>query len=296
MMRAEGVEILLTVLAASLGRLPGRPAAWLGRRLGDVAWLLMPRRRRIALDNLRQAFPGLTEEERRRIARRSCQHLGLLFVELCAVLAHPLEQALDRVRLEGREHLDAAMRAYGRALLLTAHLGNWELLPAASRLTSYEVAVVARPLDASWLNRLAERLRRKAGVELIDKRRALRPVLGALARGRLVGILLDQNATRREGVFVPFFGRPASTSRSIAVLALRARAPVVPIFARREPDGTHRVIIRPALEPPAEATPDGAVAELTAQCTAAIEAAIRETPEQWLWMHSRWRTRPVEAP
>jgi KDO2-lipid IV(A) lauroyltransferase len=277
-----------------LGRLPAPVAAWLGRRIGDLAWLALPGRRRVALANLRQAFPALSERERRRLARRSCQHLGLTFVEICALLVRPLDAALSRVRLEGREHLDRVIGDHGRALLLTAHLGNWELLSAASRLTPYPLTVVVRPLDASWLNRLAERLRRKAGVELIDKRRAVRPVLGALARGRLVGILLDQNASRREGVFVPFFGRPASTSRSVAVLALRTGAPIVPIFAHREPDGSHRVVIHPALVPPVQ---DGdPIAALTARCTAAIEAAIRESPEQWLWMHGRWRTRPVEAP
>jgi len=132
-------------------------------------------------------------------------------------------------------------------------------------------------------------------VELIDKRRALRPVLGALAQGRLVGILLDQNASRREGVFVPFFGRPASTSRSIAVLALRTGAPVIPIFARRETGGRHRVIIHSPLEPATTNEMEEAIVELTARCTVVIEAAIREAPEQWLWMHSRWRTRPEEV-
>jgi Kdo2-lipid IVA lauroyltransferase/acyltransferase len=152
---------------------------------------------------------------------------------------------------------------------------------------------VVRPLDVPWLNTLAEELRRKAGVELIDKRRAVRPVLTALATGRMVGLLLDQNAARREGVFVPFFGQPASTSRAMAVLALRTGTPVVPIFARREQGARHRVVIHPPLKPPLNSAPD-AVVELTARCTAAIEAAIREAPEQWLWVHSRWRTRPPE--
>ncbi|HSE93084.1 MAG TPA: lysophospholipid acyltransferase family protein [Methylomirabilota bacterium] len=279
-----------------VGRLPRASAAWLGRRIGDALWLGLPGRRRLALNNLLRAFPASSGPERRRMARRSCQHLGLLFVEICWLLARPLDQVLAGVRLEGREHLDDVMRKHGRALVLTAHLGNWELLPAASRLTPYALTIVVRPLDAPWLNRLAEALRRKAGIELIDKRAALRPVLGALARGRLVGILLDQNASRQEGVFVPFFGRPASTSRAVAVLALRTGAPVVPIFTRREPDGTHRVVVQPPIEVEAAGAPERAVTELTARCTAVIEAAIRETPEQWLWMHERWRTRPAPPP
>lgn len=281
------------MLAAVLGRLPRAPAAWLGRRLGDVLWTVLPGRRRRALDNLAHAFPELGEAERRRLARASFRHLGLLLVESFALLARSLDDVLSSVRLEGAEHLDAAVQKHGRALLLTAHLGNWELLPAASRLTSHALTVVVRPLDARWLNRLAEALRRKAGIELIDKRAALRPVLGALARGRLVGILMDQNASRREGVFVPFFGRPASTSRAMAVLALRTGAPVLPIFTRREADGTHRVVVHPPIEPAGEVPKDQAVTVLTARYTAAIEAAIRQTPDQWLWMHARWRTRPA---
>ena len=139
---------------------------------------------------------------------------------------------------------------------------------------------------------MSARLRRRSGVEVIGKRGALRPVLEALRRGRHVGILMDQNAARRESVFVDFFGRPASTSRSIAVLATRTGAPIVPIFAYRCPDGGHRVVVRTALPPPASHDADAAVVELTARCTAEIERAIRHDPEQWLWSHDRWRTRP----
>jgi KDO2-lipid IV(A) lauroyltransferase len=255
------------------------------------------RRRRLALDNLGRALPGLDARARARLARRASQHLGMTLFELARVLAHPLEATLACIRMEGLEHLRAAMTAHGRALLLTAHLGNWELLSAAHHLTGYPLSVVVRPLDAPWLDALAERLRRHAGVELIDKRGALRPVLEALRRGRMIGILMDQNASRREGVFVDFFGRPASTSRSIALLAVRTRTPIVPVFARRDPGGRHTVVIHPALAAPAANDAEAAVVELTARCTTAIERAIREAPEQWLWSHDRWRTRPPgEAP
>lgn len=258
-----------------------------------MAFLALRRRRRVALDNLRLAFPHRTEEQRRRLARSSFQHLGLLFVELCGLLTSPLDRFLERVSVEGLEHLKTVMATHGRALVLSAHLGNWELLAAANRLSDYALAVIVRPLDIPWLDALARQLRRKAGVELIDKRRALGSVLAALAQGRMVGILLDQNATRREGVFVPFFGRLASTSRAIAVLALRTGTPVVPVFAYREKGARHRVVVHRPLEPSANLGSD-AVVELTARCTAVIEAAIREAPEQWLWIHSRWRTRPPE--
>lgn len=213
-------------------------------------------------------------------------------IELPRLLAAPLEATLARIELEGVEHLHAAMKAHGRALMLTAHLGNWEILSATHRLTEYGLSIVVRPLDAPWLDSVADRLRRRTGVEVIDKRGALRAVLEALRRGRLVGILMDQNAARRESVFVDFFGHPASTSRSIAVLAVRTGSPIVPIFASRTADGGHRVVIRPALPPPASDDPEAAIVDVTARCTVEIERAIREAPEQWLWSHDRWRTRP----
>jgi KDO2-lipid IV(A) lauroyltransferase len=269
-------------------------ALWLGRRLGDVAYLALRRRRRLALDNLARAYPALDAHARLRVAHRSSQHLGMTLIELARVLARPLDATLENIRLEGAGHLHAVMATHGRALLLTAHLGNWELLAAAHRLTGYPLSIVVRPLDAPWLDALAERLRRSTGVELIDKRGALRPVLEALRRGRMIGMLMDQNASRREGVFVDFFGRPASTSRSLALLAIRTQTPVVPVFARRDADGGHTVMIHPALPPPASNGTGDAIVELTARCTTAIERAIRETPEQWLWSHDRWRTRPPD--
>ena len=276
----------------AVGRLPLGLALWLGRRLGDAAYLVLGRRRRLALDNLACAYPALPRRARARLARHASQHFGMTLIELARLLTRPLDVTLERIRLEGVEHLRAAMAGHGRALLLTAHLGNWELLAAAHRLTGFPLSIVVRPLDARWLDALAEKVRRGTGVELIDKRGALRPVLEALRRGRMIGILMDQNAARREGVFVDFFGRPASTSRSIALLAVRTRTPVVPVFARRGADGRHTVVIHPALPLPEANGADEAVVELTARCTNAIERAIREAPEQWLWSHDRWRTRP----
>jgi KDO2-lipid IV(A) lauroyltransferase len=197
-----------------------------------------------------------------------------------------------RIVVEGLEHLRPVLERHGRALILTAHLGNWELLTLAPTLTGYPLTVVARALDSPALGVWAHRLRARAGVEVVDKRDAVRPVLEALRRGRLVGVLLDQNASRREGVFVPFFGRLASTSRAMAVLALRTETPVVPAFTHRVEGGRHRIIIQPALALP-RAADAAAIEAVTARCTSIIEDAVRATPDQWLWMHDRWRTRPA---
>ena len=290
-----GSGVALRLVAAAAAALPVPVAAWIGRRLGDLGYGVLARRRRLAARNLAGAFPELTPAAHRAIARRSFQHLGVLFMEGCFVLKRPLEQVTAQIRLEGLEHLRAVMDAHGRALVLTAHLGNWELLSLAPALTGYPLTVVARALDSAALEAWADRLRRTAGVEVVDKRAALRPILAALRGGRLVGVLLDQNAARHEGVFGPFFGREASTSKAVAVLALRTRTPVIPAFTRRVRPGHHEIRIHPPLPFPPEKDAD-AIHTLTASCTRSIEQAIRATPDQWLWSHDRWRTRPPSEP
>lgn len=276
-----------------MARLPEEPSRWLGRRAGDVLFAVLGRRRRVALANLALAFPELPPAARRGLARRSFQHLGLMLVELCRMLDRPLEETLRRVTVDGRPHLERVMADHGRALALTGHLGNWELLALSHRLTEYPLTIVVRPLDIPWLARLVDQLRGRTGVQLVPKRGAVRPVLDALRRGGVVALLLDQNAARAESVFVPFFGRPASTSRSLALLAARTSTPVLPVFIRREPGGRHRIQIHPPLPLPANRGEAGTV-ELTMRCTEAIERAVRATPDQWLWLHDRWRTRPPE--
>jgi KDO2-lipid IV(A) lauroyltransferase len=283
------------MVARGLGRLPAPFAFWLGRRLGDLAWLCLPRRRQIALANLAVAFPHMPGPEHRRIGRAAAQHLGLLAVEVCRALANPADRTATAIEVVGLGHLEQTMATYGRAIAVTAHLGNWELLAHACHAHGFPVSIIARPLEAAWLDTVMRRFRSAGGAEVIDKRQAVRPVLEALKRGRLVGILLDQNASRREGVFVPMFGRPASTSRGAAMLAIRTGTPLVPLFIHRIAPGRHVVTVHPPILPHEGPLDDGIVS-LTAACTAAIEAAVRRAPEQWLWMHARWRTQPSGTP
>jgi len=284
--------VLLVPMGLVLAYLPPRIGLWFGRGIGELAWVLLRGRQAVALENLARAFGsergGLA---RRSIGRGSFGHLGMNFVEACVFFFRPPSALLSRVEIRGQAHLEAAA-AHGRGiLLLTAHYGNWELLAASHALTPFALSVVMRPLDHPLLDRVVARFRERSGVELITKRRGLRDVLEALRRGRMVGILLDQNASRGQGVFAPFFGVPASTSKSLAVISLRTGAPVIPVFIRRQPDGRHRVEIEPAVPPP----PDGDVVAYTASFNRAIEAAIRQAPEQWFWLHRRWKTRPKEA-
>jgi len=283
---------IVTPLGLALAWLPARVGLWVGARLGDLAWAALPRRRAVALENLTRAFPERPAPELARVGRDSFRHLGMNFVESCVFYFRPPARLLSRVSIEGLSHFEAA-DALGRGmLLLTAHYGNWELLAASHALARFPLSVVMRPLDSPAFEPILERFRLRSGVELITKRRALTDIVEALRRRRMVGILLDQNASRREGVFVPFFGVPASTSKGMALIALRTGAPVLPVFIRRRPDGRHVVHAGAPVPVPS----DGDVVAFTRAFNEAIEAAIRAAPEQWFWLHRRWKTRPEEEP
>ena len=278
----------LAPAALLLAYLPLAPALWLGRRLGDAAWAVLGGRRRVCLANLRRAFgPDAAPDELARLGRRSFEHLGMNAVEFSRMFFRPPATLLARVEMTGHEHLEAALRGGRGALIVSAHYGNWELLPARIVQSGHAgAAVVVRPQPHPVLEAIAARMRRRGGLALIDKRHGLREILSTLRAGALVGLLLDQNASRQEGVFVPFFGEPASTSKGLALVARRSGAAVVPAFIRRTGPGTHCVEIEPALPRVDD------VAALTALVNATIERAIRRAPEQWFWVHRRWRTRP----
>ena len=285
---AIGLALFLPV-GWLLAHLPSRLGLWVGARIGDVLWLALPGRRAVVLDNLAKAFGSeRSEAQLAELGRRSFEHLGMNLVEACVFFFRPPSVLLSRVDLGDPEPVQAAVARGKGVLALTAHYGNWELLAAVSALSMYPLSVVMRPLDDPIVNWIVERFRRRSGVELIAKRQALPAMRDALRQGRIVGVLLDQNASRAEGVFVPFFGIPASTSKALAVLSLRTGAPVVPIFIRRGEGGRHRVWADPAI--PAPETGD--VADYTAAFNRSIEAVIRRAPEQWFWLHRRWKTEP----
>lgn len=264
----------------------------LGGTLGTLGYWALPGRRRVAHDNLAMALGGeLDDRARRAIARTAFRNLGVTALECCRLFFGPPGELLGRVHVTGVEHVTAALSEGRGVFYLSAHFGNWELAAAAHRLIGLPLNVVVRPLDNPFLEARVARGRAAGGIRLIPKRTAVRAVRAALARNECVGILLDQDAGRT-GVFAPFFDRPASTSRVLAVLALKTGAPVVPGFIRRLPDGRHEVQIEPALGLSRTGDRERDVAENTARFNAAIERHVRACPEQWFWVHRRWKTRP----
>ena len=271
--------------------MPRAGAEWLARTCLHLLALFVPRLRRTARRNLELALPELTPGERKRIVRgvfRSLARMAVVFARL---------PRLDRknismwIRYDGFEHFERAL-ARGRGVLFAAaHLGNWELSAFAHALLAGPMDIVVRPLDNPLLDRLVERYRTLSGNRIIPKREAARAVLKALRANRAVGILIDQNAAPEEGVFVDFFGRKACAGAAFARLAARSGATVIPGFALWS-DTERRYVLR--FYPPIEMTGD--VRHDTQRLHSFLESVIRQHPDQWLWIHRRWKTRPPGEP
>jgi KDO2-lipid IV(A) lauroyltransferase len=274
--------------------LPVPVALGLGRALGSVAYLLLGTPRRLALHHVAMAFPELTPAARRATVRTTFRHAGESFAELA--LWPKLARRPDYVQVEGAEVLDDALAAGRGAIAVAGHLGNWELLAATIAGRGYPLTVVARRVNDLRFHALIARFRTTVGIEILirDEPTFASAARTALARNRIVALLIDQDSGRSGGVFVPFFGRPSRTQPGAALLALRTRVPVATAFIERRPGGGHR--IRLTSVPIEEGRGHGAVVALTARFTAAIEAQLRRAPAEWVWWHERWRRHPDEPP
>lgn len=291
------VEAAAVEAGLGLGRwLPRRVLLALGERLGAIVGHLDNRHSSIARGNLEAAYGDSLDPGQRESVLRACwRHFGRITFDALAFPQLRPESLGSIVRVEGLDNAREALARGRGALVFSAHYGHWEAGAYAMGLLGIPFAVIARPLDNPLLDRRLIALRQGSGNAVIQKRRAVRETMRALSRGAGVAILIDQDA-RHDGVFVPFFGRKAATTPTLALLALRTESPIVPVFARVETDGTITVHIEPAIDVRPTGERDADVARITAQCTAIVERWVRTTPEQWLWMHRRWKTRPPGEP
>jgi KDO2-lipid IV(A) lauroyltransferase len=263
-----------------------------GAALGAAALALGRRDRTNARLHLRLAYPDADEAWRECVLRSAARHFGLLLGEVAWLWSAPPRAILARTRFEGLEHLRGPLSPERGAVLVTAHCGNWEWMMLALCAAGVPMSVAAREVYDPRLDEIARRLRGRFGGETeLRGEQAGRRLAGALRRGRVVGLLIDQDIDT-PGVFAQFFGRPAWTPVGAAALALRLRAPVVSGFATRMPDGSMRLAFAPPVATADLAAGDEAAARLTAAMTARIEAQVRSHPEQWVWMHRRWRHQP----
>ncbi|HEX6899925.1 MAG TPA: lysophospholipid acyltransferase family protein [Thermoanaerobaculia bacterium] len=281
----------LGFFSATLGRLPWSAAQRAGRRIGALAWSLSRRDRRRALDHIALAYPDLSEPDRERLGRECFRHHGTTLGECLHLLHRDCGFVRSVVEVRGWEEVEKARAADRPVLILTGHCGNWELLAAAINCRGLGMAVVARPLEEPEQQQMLAGLRERFGTPTIARgsEGAARQLLIALRRGGALGMLIDQD-TKVDGVWVPFFGRPAFTPVGAAKIALRQKdTAVIPTFIERLGDGSHLATFQPPLDLPDDPQ------EATALMTAKIEEQVRKRPEQWVWMHRRWRRQPPGA-
>jgi KDO2-lipid IV(A) lauroyltransferase len=257
-------------------------------RLLDLA---LPRLRRVAMRNLAMALPEKTPAEHQAIADGVFRSIARLLYALARFPRINRSNVSEWIRYQGFEHFEQALQRGRGVLFATAHLGNWELSAFAHALMAAPMHVVVRPLDNLRIDALVARRRTLSGNRLIEKKESARSVLKALQANQAVGILIDQNSSPEEGVFVNFFGIPACASSGFARLAAHTGATVIPGFALWS-EAERRYVLK--FYPPLEMT--GRLQEDTQRLQSQLEAVIREHPDQWLWIHRRWKNRPPGEP
>ena len=281
----------------SLGLLPRNLAKYVARAVAVAAYCLAARLRRRAHRNLSLALPELDSRKRSAIVKGVFRNLGNLLAEFSQFPKLTPSSIMDLVVYDGFDNYKAAADRGRGVLFLTGHFGNWELCAFAHGLYGNRLNFLMRPIDNPLLDRMITRYRSLSGNHTIDKNNAVKPVLKALAVAEAVGFLIDVNTLPNQGVFCDFFGIPACSTTGLAVFALRTGAPVVPGFLLWDQElGKYRLRFDPEIE--IERTGDfkEEVAVNTARFTGVIEEYARRYPEQWLWIHRRWKTRPEGEP
>jgi len=285
---------LVLAVARTLGSLPRSLARLLVRILTWSCYLGLGRLRRVGRRNLELALPGLPATARKEILRHVFRNLGWQLVEFCRLPRYTAANIRDWIRTEGLDHYLAA-KAKGRGVLvLTGHLGAWELSSFYHSLMGHPMGMVIRRLDNRLLDDYVNRIRCLHGNKVLHKDDFARGLLHAMHAGETVGILMDTNMTPPQGVFVRFFGITACTASGLARVALKTGAAVVPGFLLWEPAERKYVLhFGPELEFRRDGDHEAEILTATQQCNDVLEAWIRRYPDQWLWIHRRWKTRPA---
>ncbi len=277
-----------------LGKFSFRSGASLGKFIGAIWFFLDKTRKNIAIDNLSRAYgPEKSKNEILQLARRVFDNLGRMLFEYAWFYSSGSKHDSGIFSVKGFNHLEAAHAKKKGVLLLSAHLGNWEFGTALAPLTGMPITVVYQKIKFKPLDLLIKNNRKKLGITLLPLHNAFAGVDSALKRGDLIGLLMDQNTRHKKGIFIDFFGRKTSANPGLAKLALQTGAPVIPAFAYRE-NGKYIFEIQPEL--PLIKTGDEKTDILlnTQQQNTVIEKIVRRHPDQWFWIHKRWKTRPLD--
>lgn len=287
-----------SVLTA-LGALPGPAAIAVGKSIGRVFYLLAGDLRRTAAINLKLAFPEKSDEERSILMRECFDNLGRQLGLFSQFATRSQQELRDMIDPSGFENLDAAIAKHGQRLILwTAHLGAWELTSFGFSFLGHPFTFLVRRIDNTRIEETVDSVRTRFGNKTLDKLAAARSMLKILRSGESpLGLLFDLNTLDDEAIFVDFFGVPAATSFIVSKLALRTRAPLLPVFAPwSEEKKKFQLIVTPLVEPEITGDEEADVRRLTTRLSRIIEDQIRQHPGQWLWVHKRWKTRPPGEP
>ena len=292
----ESLEfVAVWVLVHLLGLLPRSFARAAGAGIGWLAYRIVPRLRSVGLRNLELALPEWSDGQRQDVLRKLYRNLGWLLAEFCQMPKYTPENSRAFLRYDGLEHFLAARSKGKGVLIVTGHLGAWELSSFYHSLMGYPMSMVIRRLDNPGVDGLVNHIRCLHGNRVLHKDDFARGLLGAMRQGETVGILMDTNMTPPQGVFVPYFGKLACTASGLARVALKTGAAVLPGFMLWD-EAEQKYVLRFGEEIVFDRTGDDDADAVTntAKCTAAIEAYVRRYPDQWLWVHRRWKTRPED--
>jgi KDO2-lipid IV(A) lauroyltransferase len=270
--------------------LPRRLFLRLGRAFGRLAFRLDKRHRMVALENYRHAYPDSGHPED--VIRKCYEFFGAYMLDLLNSFPRFDSNRMNDYEIEGFEHVEDAYRKKKGVILFSAHHGAWELNALAQALKGYPMGLVVRRLDNPYLEQMLDRLRCSTGNFTIDKKQGFRPMLKALREGKGLAVLMDQNVTTEDRVFVDFFGRPASTTPAVALLKLKTDCELIPVSGYQIPGDRYHFVYGSPVQIVLSGNRDQDVLQITQECTSRLETAIREHPECWLWMHRRWKTQP----
>jgi len=279
---------VVLVMRTLVWLLPDAVGRALGTTIGLAFYALDRRHRRVAINQLRAAFPTRSAAECQAIARATFAHFGRLLVFVLRLSTIRPEELRGLLEVEGENHFRDALAQGKGVLIITGHFGYWEVHGVAHALVFPPIHVLARPLDNPLLHRFLEETRRRTGNGVIYRQGALRRVLRVLQNNEAVAILIDQHIQPANAVMVDFFERPAATTAAAATLAIRTGAPLVPVFALPLPGGKVRLVYEHPVPLPPPDCPDP-VRDLTQRLTDVLEMYVRRHPHLWLWMHRRWR-------
>lgn len=282
----EYIFLKLIALIASL--LPLRLVPRLGGVLGGACFKLFSGRRKTALKNTETAFPDKSRRERRDIVKSAFKHFGRALVETVRFPKIDAENMNKYASYDGLKHIKNAYEKGNGVLLFSGHYGNWELIALLQGYLDMPLDMVVRELDNPYLERWLKINRTRSGNEVIHKDSSARRMLRTLKDGGGIAIMLDQKFRGENAVFTDFFGKPVATAPTLAIMALRTGAEIIPVFSYPREDGSYKIDYLPAVKYSETGNREKDIKNLTQKCTSIIEQKIREHPRCWLWMHNRF--------